>query len=1358
MALQTVTLGDAITLSVPMRTGGAAFTPAAGYQLIFTAKLATSDADVAALIQKKSGGFGITESGSSALIELLPIDTSALSGDITLYCDIQAQSLTDASVIKTVALFQLLTVRDVTRDTDTSIPVYTSEPPGIAYIKAEAQSGSFTAVANFQYTLLATGTVTDPATAEEGDAFTVFVSAGTGTIGGTAYPAEAIIIRSYESAAWKNTAVGGVGALQNLVEDTTPQLGGNLDRQAFDSTGTGRVIEKGVPLYYKLAHTGASGMVNGGGILSINGDATKFDLTAGSGYVVDIFTDPDNPVITDVSWDSSLAVSATYAATTNLSWILLDDTGALVQQNTEPTRNQHRTHIIVGLLVHPGSSITATSDQSHSVDTYLAEDLAAALGNINISGNNFIAASTDLTITRAAGVSFGPNSNRSVDNKNPNYSTSSIDASATFLYLYNDGAGEVSVVLGQTDIDPDQYDDGSGTLASVPNNKWTNQWLYYNPNSGVSFVRYGTTIYNSLALAEAAKEDAPADIGTGVTADLIRTVFSIKKGETDLTSANIGIHNTGRFGLGTGGGSLAGGVGSGDVVGPASSVDNAIARFDSTTGKIVQNSGATVDDSGNVNAPNTGANAPVSTAQQAAIHGITVASHGASPSATASANVTAIQAALDAADSAGGGTVYMDAGTYGINATLFIGSNTTLIGSGHGTTIQKASGTFSEILLNKEAIIVGDTLNQNITVQNITFDRNNLDALFTNLYGLRGLVTFYKVDGLILEGCFFVGVGAGLYCTQYCRVNNGLVRRNSFISEKDGVHMGARCTNMVVEDNYLETSDDGMTLYAWEWPDCPDIGDCENIVIRNNIDAYRAAGQVGSFIRVLPGVWDDWTSGREYWQGAPVVNAGNIYRNKSGSTKASPVASTVAPVHTSGAVTGADGIEWLFVRVGTDKVTTIKGLRLENNKYFRQSTSSACQINLQVGYIDGNGYGSSAFNFGNPEDINISGFEVIGGEWASIGTASFIACTYRPERLLIKGLKYRSGAGYLVRFLSFPEYTSTTDPRPEETVNLDIVDCDLTEMAASHDIGAAQNTLSVMLRTHGNLIGAASSLYPWGEAAFIFGNCDIPIEDLTDHTATHFARATSADLIPFIRMFGVWIPEPRAINDALLGFGTTGTASGTGAIAEISDKGLVVNAGTDATGLSYRKLNDSWPGTNSLDGMGGPIITKPWMLTMRLQLRTSTGVVRWTMFDTNTPKTGAQEAFEDSKKGIGMEFGIDGGNQSVRIIYSDGTDYKESAWASLGQTPGVGKYADIVFVNHGDGRLVLFGNANSLGTVAFRPVSPVALLSVTDGPTGQGTNIASNSYLVAAADGSTAPTTNQCYARLVSPPIFTLLY
>lgn len=46
-----------------------------------------------------------------------------------------------------------------------------------------------------------------------------------------------------------------------------------------------------------------------------------------------------------------------------------------------------------------------------------------------------------------------------------------------------------------------------------------------------------------------------------------------------------------------------GGGGAGDVVGPGSSTDNAVVRFDGTTGKIIQNSVVTIDDSGNTTIP-----------------------------------------------------------------------------------------------------------------------------------------------------------------------------------------------------------------------------------------------------------------------------------------------------------------------------------------------------------------------------------------------------------------------------------------------------------------------------------------------------------------------------------------------------------------------------------------------------------------------------------------------------------------------------------------------------------------------------------------------------------------------------------
>lgn len=53
-----------------------------------------------------------------------------------------------------------------------------------------------------------------------------------------------------------------------------------------------------------------------------------------------------------------------------------------------------------------------------------------------------------------------------------------------------------------------------------------------------------------------------------------------------------------------------GGGGSGDVVGPASATDNALARFDTTTGKLLQNSAVTCSDDGVLaSATNSGANA-----------------------------------------------------------------------------------------------------------------------------------------------------------------------------------------------------------------------------------------------------------------------------------------------------------------------------------------------------------------------------------------------------------------------------------------------------------------------------------------------------------------------------------------------------------------------------------------------------------------------------------------------------------------------------------------------------------------------------------------------------------------------------
>ena len=68
--------------------------------------------------------------------------------------------------------------------------------------------------------------------------------------------------------------------------------------------------------------------------------------------------------------------------------------------------------------------------------------------------------------------------------------------------------------------------------------------------------------------------------------------------------------------------------GSGDVTGPGSATDNAITRFDGTTGKIVQNSLVTVADDGAITAPQVGSMIPFYYANQAAFPSAST-SHGA---------------------------------------------------------------------------------------------------------------------------------------------------------------------------------------------------------------------------------------------------------------------------------------------------------------------------------------------------------------------------------------------------------------------------------------------------------------------------------------------------------------------------------------------------------------------------------------------------------------------------------------------------------------------------------------------------------------------------------------------------------
>jgi hypothetical protein len=140
----TQRIGDTKTHSVKLAWGGYPFVSSGLFNLIWTLKSAPDNqTDGQASIQKVSGA-GLSVTGSTARIELVPHDTAAWTDtaptpDVvhaekapgTYYWDIQAQSINNATDVRTVAKGTLVLRRDVTRLTGASISIYTTAPPDL---------------------------------------------------------------------------------------------------------------------------------------------------------------------------------------------------------------------------------------------------------------------------------------------------------------------------------------------------------------------------------------------------------------------------------------------------------------------------------------------------------------------------------------------------------------------------------------------------------------------------------------------------------------------------------------------------------------------------------------------------------------------------------------------------------------------------------------------------------------------------------------------------------------------------------------------------------------------------------------------------------------------------------------------------------------------------------------------------------------------------------------------------------------------------------------------------------------------------------------------------------------------------
>lgn len=293
-----------------------------------------------------------------------------------------------------------------------------------------------------------------------------------------------------------------------------------------------------------------------GGEITINADDTKFDYASGSGIIVNA-ANPTNITATSIQWTGATAITPTFLATQAVTFLAIDNLGALQQSATFPVGDDLRTFVQLGGVIHGNNTnISSTSDFLSAVPFQTAPsltDLMIALGVIQTGGNEFTGSgNADLAFEKSAGTDFYFGIDAKADPVNPNNIANILQNSPNITFSWRDGSGGFNTKVSTT-ITAGVFDDGTGGASdptgTVTTNNWMNARIKYSPDSDAIFIEYGDTSYNSSAVAVAAIDsdffgDNPSFAGTP-----IRTYVSLRGAATNTDTAGDAVFTqTNKFG------------------------------------------------------------------------------------------------------------------------------------------------------------------------------------------------------------------------------------------------------------------------------------------------------------------------------------------------------------------------------------------------------------------------------------------------------------------------------------------------------------------------------------------------------------------------------------------------------------------------------------------------------------------------------------------------------------------------------------------------------------------------------------------------------------------------------------------
>ena len=302
-----------------------------------------------------------------------------------------------------------------------------------------------------------------------------------------------------------------------------------------------------------------------GGVVTYSG--SNVFVSPGSGIIVEHNATTGSevsPMVEYVTWNA-ITQSIVNIATQQVTYLYIDQNGALQQQSTRFTSQQYHDFIPLGAVGHFdytqvsafGGSVQTAYDQVSQIMNFVD-----AFGPLKISGYGLTGQAGSLRLSVGSGTSFIHGGFYENDPEFPSQIATPSQATASLARVYRSGSSVIFDTNGgalYTTVNPTQYDrDGDGTLENVGNSNWSIQRVFTDPKTGILYVYYGQERYTTLLNA---LQYLPTDPFTeGDTFDFTTFVgYLVLRGNaTDITNTTINsILNGGLFrgsGQGSGGG------------------------------------------------------------------------------------------------------------------------------------------------------------------------------------------------------------------------------------------------------------------------------------------------------------------------------------------------------------------------------------------------------------------------------------------------------------------------------------------------------------------------------------------------------------------------------------------------------------------------------------------------------------------------------------------------------------------------------------------------------------------------------------------------------------------------------------